>query len=76
LISISLNLRKLLQILNGKMNVYGLQEEYIWSTLLQSVLIGKVAEVTADNADFDKVQAAILKAFQLATHTRDVQTKD
>jgi hypothetical protein len=41
-----------------------------WSTLLQSVLIGKAAEVysalaIAYSSDFDKVKAAILKAFQL-----------
>ena len=41
-----------------------------WSTLLQSVLIGKAAEVysalaIADSSDYDKVKAAINKAFQL-----------
>ena len=41
-----------------------------WSTLLQSVLIGKAAEVysalaIADSSDYDKVKAAILKAYQL-----------
>ena len=41
-----------------------------WSTLLQSVLIGKAAEVysalaIADSSDYDKVKAAILKSYQL-----------
>jgi hypothetical protein len=41
-----------------------------WSTLLQSVLIGKAAEIysalaKADSSDYDKVKAAILKAYQL-----------
>jgi hypothetical protein len=41
-----------------------------WSSLLQSVLIGKAAEVysalaIAHSSDYDKVKAAILKAFQL-----------
>jgi hypothetical protein len=41
-----------------------------WSTLLQSVLIGKAAEVysglaIADSSDYGKVKAAILKSYQL-----------
>ena len=41
-----------------------------WSTLLQSVLIGKAAEVysalaIADSSDYDKVKAAILKSYEL-----------
>ena len=41
-----------------------------WSTLLQSVLIGKAVEVylalaIADSSDHDKIKAAILKAYQL-----------
>ena len=41
-----------------------------WSTLLQSVLIGKAAEVYSalaigESSDYDRVKAAILKAYQL-----------
>ena len=42
----------------------------VWSTLLQSVLVGKAAEVysalsVADSSDYDKVKTAILKAYEL-----------
>jgi hypothetical protein len=41
-----------------------------WSTLLQSVLIGKAVEVYSglaitDSSDYDKAKAAVFKAFQL-----------
>ena len=42
----------------------------VWSILLQSVLVGKAAEVysalsVADSSDYDKVKTAILKAYEL-----------
>ena len=42
----------------------------VWSTLLQSVLVGKAAEVysalsVAESSDYDKVKAAILQAYEL-----------
>ena len=45
-----------------------------WPTLLQSVLIGKAAEVysalsLAESSDYDKVKDAILKAYQFPKHT-------
>ena len=47
-----------------------------WPTLLQSVLIGKAAEVysalsLAESSDYDKVKDAILKAYQLVPKHTD-----
>ena len=43
--------------------------QHVWSTMLQSVLVGKAAEVysalgVAESSDYEKVKAAILKAYE------------